>query len=342
MANPRAMSVALSQGSRQELRQPDMVWQAFNKLQLPGPDKDFIRQSLWAKLPVSTRLHVIFPDIPPWCPFDFCLEDHPHRLKSCTFMHLPMQILRSSLPLPEENGRPVEFSRLCTDAVLLSLKTPQGIFMWKLVRTMWLYRCGVMFRGEAISQPRFLGLWHEALKWWTREEVCCVPNVLLHTVMQGIKLWLQHSSFSGFSTPSFPGSLRLVQWKRRKISTPPHRVALGPQHQDPGQGLQNVRHVYTDGSFSTEKNGRGFAGCGFCVEEDPVFDSAFPLEGELQTINRAELFAVIRAAESLPQVWSIVFISDSKYVVGGVERLWANQGQGGRRTEMLVNGGLKY
>lgn len=117
------MAAALAEGSKQELRQPEVVWRALSKLKLPGPDKDFIRQALWGKLPVLTRLHAIFPDISPWCPFDFTAEDHEHRLKCCIFMHLPLQILRSCIPLAKENHRQVEFSRLCTDAVLLSLKT---------------------------------------------------------------------------------------------------------------------------------------------------------------------------------------------------------------------------
>ena len=92
----------------------------------------------------------------------------------------------------------------------------------------------------------------------------------------------------------------------------------GPSNND-GPPLA-FRRIFTDGSFAWEAVGVGFAGSGYSVEGDPQFDRAFPLEGGKQTNNRAELFAVIKAAEDLPQEWPLSIMSDSGYVVDGVQR----------------------
>ena len=66
ISTPMAMCLTIAQGSKQETRQPEMVWTVLDKLHIPGQDKDFIRQALWKKLPVANRLHVIFPDLFQW------------------------------------------------------------------------------------------------------------------------------------------------------------------------------------------------------------------------------------------------------------------------------------
>ena len=337
MSTPLAMCLTIAQGSKQEIRQPEALWAILQKLPIPGQDKDFIRQALWKKLPVANRLHDIFPHLFQWCPLDFAIEDHHHRLKSCCFLQLPLEILRQCIPAVRKKGVLVELGRLCWDEPLLSLTTPQGLLMWKIIRTLWLFRCAVMFKQEQILQVRFMALLAEGLKWWVGEEILAVPSAMVSHFMQRVTAWI-HSSCPLQQLPShtLPG-VKLVRWHRKVVHgmhTPLDTQVqkLGPlasgfqllvsglgssPHNNP---LPARKRVFTDGSFAWEAVGVGFAGSGYCVEGDPQLDRSFPLVGEKQTNNRAELFAVIRAAEDLPQEWPLSIVSDSKYVVDGVRR----------------------
>ena len=319
MSNPLSMSLCVSSGSKQEKRQPQAVWKIFHRICLPGSDKDFIRQALWGKLSVASRLHFIFPDLPQWCPLDFAVEDHHHRLKSCSFLQLPTELLRRCLPFVLKDGRQVEVGRLCVDEPELSLTTPQGLLMWKIIRTLWVYRCSVMFKGEQVHQVPFMAMLRDGLKWWMKEEVLAVPLPLVSCFISGVEGWLTTSAMPPLLP--FASSVNLVHRKRKRqseITTPPPPPAPGEDEaRDQAKGLW--KKVFTDGSFAWESAGVGFAGAGFCVEGEPAWDTSLHLPGDLQTNNRAELFAVIMAVETLPQEWPLQLISDSSYVVKGIK-----------------------
>lgn len=313
ITSPFIVSLAVAQGTAQEMRQPPEVWKAFQRIRLPGPDRDFIRQALWKKLAVGGRMHNIFPSIPPWCPFDFSVEDHHHRLKTCAFLQQPFEIMRKCLPLVIRDGVCLEFGRLCWDHPELSLKIPQGLLAWKVIRTVWVYRCQVAFKSVGVHLRGFMSLLHEGLGWWEREQCIAVPSTWVACFRKGINDWLVGAPLvrAGWLTTT-----SLIPMRNKKPQ------ARRPHDNDsqaiPVSNEPSHRIVYTDGSFAWEAPGVGFAGCGVCVEGDGSWNMALPLAGEKQTNNRAELVAVILALERLPQEWSLTICTDSQYVVRGV------------------------
>ena len=330
MNNPYVLSLCVAQGSKQEERQPGNVWSALHKLHLPGPDKDFIRQALWKKLAVGSRLHVIFPAIVSLCPLDGLVEDHHHVLKACQFLQVPLSILRQCLSPVYHEGSLVEFSRLCYEYPLLSLSCSQGLLVWKVLRTLWVFRCAVMFRGQHSHVIPFMASLLEALQWWMKQEALAVPNGMVRHFLRGVEAWLSQTAPLPVSLPL--QSEPLVRWRKKKCSRAPMEREI-PQRHFPSSLLEGEslleKTVFTDGSFAWESPGVGFAGCGYYVEGEPPISKALPLPGERQTNNRAELFAVITAVRDLPQEWCLLILSDSKYVVQGVKERFPHMGQRG-------------
>ena len=261
-------------------------------------------------------MHAIFPQVSARCPIENEVEDHYHRFKSCLFLQKVVQILRSCWPPLYVGGNFYEVSRLCADEPLISLNTPHGLVMWKVVRSLWVFRCDVIFRQGAICETAFLRMLVEALKWWLWCDEVGVPKDFLQVAVRGLLIALRS-----------PVADRLVcrmvvrdrvRVPSRKRSSEGEVVSLvgGGQRECALQKL-----VFTDGSFACEAAGVGFAGWGVYVEGEPTFTKAEPLEGEKQTNNRAELTAVIWAMENLPQEWSLSVVTDSQYVLLGL-KVW--------------------
>ena len=315
LLSPFIMSANVMEGSKQEERQPEGVWRAFKKVRLPGADKDFVRQALWKKLAVGSRMHAIFPDVSPRCPFDNEREDHHHRFKTCLFLQNAVHILRTSWPPLHVGGVFYEVGRLCVDELLLSLRTPQGLVMWKVVRSLWAYRCDVIFRKVAILETVFFQKLVEGLKFWLWSEEVGVPKIFLYSAVRGLLLALR-SPVADHLTCRRVISEPVVSCRKRSREGEVLSFKGGGQ-----QGCQVLKRVFTDGSFAREAAGIGFAGWGVFVEGEGTLKKSEPLEGERQTNNRAELMAVIWAFENLPQEWALSIVTDSQYVLLGL-RVW--------------------
>ena len=103
-----------------------------------------------------------------------------------------------------------------------------------------------------------------------------------------------------------------------------------------GQGIR----VYTDGSAYGTACGRGAAGYGIWAGEDSPLNRAAPLEGTVQTNNRAELTAVIEALRMVPRDSLVQIVSDSSYVVSGVSdwaKGWKDRGWARKGNRALLN-----
>lgn len=95
------------------------------------------------------------------------------------------------------------------------------------------------------------------------------------------------------------------------------------------------RHVYTDGGCVD--NGTEFAAAGVGVHVDPddpdnANHIALPLPGEIQTNNRAELFALLLGILSTSREDDVVIHTDSKYSINAVTQWypsWVQQETGG-------------
>ena len=73
------MAQLLSQPHSLKPRQPNSVWEAFHRCNLPPRHKDFIHKALWARLPVGHRQQSWKP-LEVWCPINQELETAPPRL----------------------------------------------------------------------------------------------------------------------------------------------------------------------------------------------------------------------------------------------------------------------
>ena len=308
MATPLLLSQRVSQGSKQDVRQPPEVWRALARVRVPGRDRDFMRQVLWGKLPVAKRVHAIFPAIPPWCPLDFGVEDHYHRTKTCSFLGRVFDIMSAALPVLYARGQRVELSRLVTDFPLLSLRTGHGVLLWKAIRCLWIYRCGVTSGRHQRHLDAFLQLWADSLAWWTCEPELHVPTAWLLRLLQEL---------AGRRAAQQPSAARPRAAQRGAAQL----AAVRPSGSRPS-ALTSVPlsyiHIYTDGSYSLEPCGRGFAGSGVWVPSDPTRNLSVPLPGPVQSNNRAELFAVILALRIFQPNFPLAIFSDSQYVVKGV------------------------
>jgi ribonuclease HI len=81
--------------------------------------------------------------------------------------------------------------------------------------------------------------------------------------------------------------------------------------------------IFTDGSYKDNKKG-SYAGIGI-YHDDGTKKIAEPLPGLLQSNNRAELYAVIRAIETCENQDKVIEIrTDSRYVINAYE-LWINE-----------------
>ena len=71
--------------------------------------------------------------------------------------------------------------------------------------------------------------------------------------------------------------------------------------------------VFTDGSYSEQTSGVGFAGCGVWFGPLDPRNMSFHLRGPEQTNNRAELSASIAALRAVPVAQPLRVVTDSKH-----------------------------
>ncbi|TPX57089.1 hypothetical protein SpCBS45565_g08270 [Spizellomyces sp. 'palustris'] len=81
-----------------------------------------------------------------------------------------------------------------------------------------------------------------------------------------------------------------------------------------------VLPIYTDGSCLSNGSERARAGYGIYFGPSHPFNTSARLPGPIQTNNRAELLAVIRAIEIAPPNMHLVVHSDSMYMKQGIEQ----------------------
>ncbi|RKO84307.1 ribonuclease H-like domain-containing protein, partial [Blyttiomyces helicus] len=75
---------------------------------------------------------------------------------------------------------------------------------------------------------------------------------------------------------------------------------------------------YTDGSCRGNGQKRAIAGLGVHFPEGEISDISERLPGVVQTNNRAEILAVIRAIEVAPRGRRLIIHSDSQYMRDGI------------------------
>ncbi|KAJ3080488.1 hypothetical protein HK102_003013 [Quaeritorhiza haematococci] len=96
------------------------------------------------------------------------------------------------------------------------------------------------------------------------------------------------------------------------------------QQQQQQQGGSQMLEVWTDGACSKNGNSGARAGIGVYFGPNDSRNISERLPGENQTNNRAELLAVIRALEVIPQHINLKLYSDSSYVLNGIKQWMRN------------------
>ena len=94
----------LSQPYSLKPRQPDSVWDAFHRCNLPPRHKDFIHKALWARLPVGQRQQSWKP-LEVWCPIDQELETVAHTLYHCQFVQKSFAFINQVREVGRGGGR---------------------------------------------------------------------------------------------------------------------------------------------------------------------------------------------------------------------------------------------
>ena len=70
------------------------------------------------------------------CPLCQRMEDHEHRLKKCTYLEVPFQLVRAMFKRVKMDGKVVEPSRMCLEHPELSLRTTQGMILWTAIHAL--------------------------------------------------------------------------------------------------------------------------------------------------------------------------------------------------------------
>ena len=137
------MGRALAAARRPEERQSPEVWVVLDKLKAPWRFKSFVRQALWKKLAVNTRLQQKGIRDSNQCPICTHAEDHEHGIKKCPYLDTPFQLVRPMFKRVKMDGKVVEPSRMCLEYPELSLQTTQGVVLWTAIYALWQFRCEV-------------------------------------------------------------------------------------------------------------------------------------------------------------------------------------------------------
>ncbi|KAI2610961.1 ribonuclease H-like domain-containing protein [Hypoxylon fragiforme] len=95
----------------------------------------------------------------------------------------------------------------------------------------------------------------------------------------------------------------------------------------------DIEPVYTDGSASSNGRAGAVAGVGVYFGTGDPRNISERLKGEVQTNQRAELTAILRALESVPLDQKIRIFSDSKYSISCVTEWYVNWQKNGWKTK---------
>ena len=183
-------------------RQPDAVWQAFHRCNLPPSHKDFIHRcnlppshkdfthrALWAKLPVGQRQQDWKP-LEVWCPIDNELESISHALFHCRFLVGAFEVVNTAFR--STGPHPFDVVHLLQDNKPASLETPAGLIGWSAIITNWSLRCAKKHSSFfRITWESFCAKWFHTLNSWTS---CPCYTPIPETVVAWFLDFFQRSS----------------------------------------------------------------------------------------------------------------------------------------------------
>ncbi|OTA96729.1 hypothetical protein M434DRAFT_95197 [Hypoxylon sp. CO27-5] len=95
----------------------------------------------------------------------------------------------------------------------------------------------------------------------------------------------------------------------------------------------DVQHVYTDGSSLSNGRAGAVAGVGVWFGHGDIRNVSERLEGDVQTNQRAELTAILRALQKVAVSEKLRIFSDSKYSISCVTEWYVNWQKNGWKTQ---------
>ena len=308
------MLMRLARGKGKTSQQTEEVWKAFDRLDLPYGDKDFIRRALWAKLPVADRLQ-------SWTKNDQCavcgvVETHRHVYGSCKYMPFAFDALNKTfVPCREENEQPLNLTALLAEHPLLSPTTTQGLIIWAAVQSSWSLRCAQFLHPQTHGLDEFVAAWLSKLEQWRSRRGCTVPGKDMSTIIgQLLNLQARKAMFPLGQTPKGP-------WTKPKGAG----GALVPVTSKQQKQTEGWQLAFTDGSAKTVK-GWSQAGYGawYGHGSDKNFSICLPLAGR-QSNNGAELRAVLTVLQQKQPSEKLHVIMDAEIVYKGIT-IWTMLG----------------
>ena len=145
--------LARGKGKGEKPGQTEGAWKAFDRLDLPYGDKDFIRRALWAEHPVVERLQ-------PWtkngqCELCGVTETHRHVYGFCKYIPFAPDVSKTFTPCRREDGIPLNPTTLLADHPLISLTTTQGLIIWAVVQSSWSLRGSQVLHQQTHGLDKF-------------------------------------------------------------------------------------------------------------------------------------------------------------------------------------------
>ena len=318
-------------------RQPDSVWEAFHRCNLPPRHKDFIHKALWSRLPVGQRQQSWKP-LEVWCPVDQELETVAHTLYHCQFVQKSFAFINQVFR--PEGFQPFNVSQLSQEDPAASLSTPAGFVGWSAVITNWSLRCTKKHQPFfRVTWDKFCDHWYHVLNLWSScPRYLPIPDTI-HTWFLTKLRRSSRSCTTALPTaeqpdpvPSFPNNPPTpppTRAKARATARQMRKLEKAEELQEVLQDLQDrgIPRVYTDGSSAVEGPAGRLAGYGiFCGHHTSI--AAYVPDEYRQTNNSAELLTVIRALKIF-HTGDIALCTDSQYVIlgaSGAARRWRLRG----------------
>lgn len=160
----------------------------------------------------------------------------------------------------------------------------------------------------------------QSLSWWQQDPNIAISSAIIYQFRGLLRQVVQDRGIQHNTLGSrHPGAQALLSFRKwssrlraRQRGAEPHLLDVK------SEASSQCSVVFTDGSFSLEAPGVGFAGCGVYIPSQPDLSLSVPLPGEIQTNNRAELYALYLGIKVFPPEAPVVFYSDSRFVVNGV------------------------
>ena len=133
-------------------------WKAFSPLRVPVFDYDFIRKSLWLKLPMAQRLATVSKALP--CAFDGQPGSHVHIHERCQFaVFVHNAVVHTYGHVVNADGHRVNGGRGFLQKQHAALSIVQGVLSWLGLASTWSVRCQWVISKTLVSLHTLVAHW---------------------------------------------------------------------------------------------------------------------------------------------------------------------------------------